>query len=174
MGFRDFDDDQIHACLERERVIRIAFSHDGELYLVPVFYTWHEGALCGLTTPGRKTRLGAANPNVAFQVDSTADTGPWAWSSVTGQGTWEEVPNPGRLRTLRPETPRQALRQPRMGGPTPPGALREIRHDRLAHPPHRDVRPRPRARLAAAASPAAPPPASWGVTKKNPPLQLVP
>ena len=94
MGFRDFDDDQIHACLERERVIRIAFSHDGELYLVPVFYTWHEGALCGLTTPGRKTRLGAANPNVAFQVDSTAETGPWAWSSVTGQGTWEEVPNP--------------------------------------------------------------------------------
>jgi uncharacterized protein len=94
MGFRDFDDDQIHACLERERVIRIAFSHDGELYLVPVFYTWHEGALCGLTTPGRKTRLGAANPNVAFQIDSTAETGPWAWSSVTGQGTWEEVPNP--------------------------------------------------------------------------------
>ena len=97
MGFRDFETDEIAATLERERVIRIAFSHEGELYLVPVFYVWHEGALCGLTTPGRKTRLGQANPAVAFQVDSSATIGPWEWSSVSGQGTWEEVPNPAEF-----------------------------------------------------------------------------
>jgi nitroimidazol reductase NimA-like FMN-containing flavoprotein (pyridoxamine 5'-phosphate oxidase superfamily) len=94
MGFRDFDAAEIERCLERERVVRIAFAGDGEMYLVPVFFIWHEGALCGLTTPGRKTRLAEANPRVAFQVDSSATTGPWEWSSVSGEGRWEVVASP--------------------------------------------------------------------------------
>ena len=63
MGFRDFDQAEIERVLGEERVIRIAFAADGELYVAPVFYVWHEGALCGLTTPGRKTELAAANPD---------------------------------------------------------------------------------------------------------------
>jgi nitroimidazol reductase NimA-like FMN-containing flavoprotein (pyridoxamine 5'-phosphate oxidase superfamily) len=97
MGFRDLDRQETEAVLERERVIRIAFSGDGEQYVVPVFYTWHEGALCGLTTPGRKTTMAAANPSVGFQIDSSATTGPWAWTSVSGQGSWETVPSPAEF-----------------------------------------------------------------------------
>jgi nitroimidazol reductase NimA-like FMN-containing flavoprotein (pyridoxamine 5'-phosphate oxidase superfamily) len=97
MGFREFSKVEIEACLERERVIRIAFSANGETFLVPVFYVWHEGALCGLTTPGRKTRLAEANPNVAFQIDSSSETGPWEWSSVSGEGAWETVPSPAEF-----------------------------------------------------------------------------
>ncbi len=97
MGFRDFDQAEIERVLGEERVIRIAFAADGELYVAPVFYVWHEGALCGLTTPGRKTELAAANPEVGFQIDSTATTGVWEWSSVGGQGRWEVVANPAEF-----------------------------------------------------------------------------
>ena len=91
MGFQDLTKQEIDLVLEKERVIRIAFSAEGEQFLVPVFYVFHEGALCGLTTPGRKTRLGEANPAVGFQIDSTFTTGPWEWASVSGRGTFSRV-----------------------------------------------------------------------------------
>ena len=94
MGFQDLTPQEIELVLEKERVIRIAFNADGEQFLVPVFYVWHENTLCGLTTPGRKTRLGEANPEVSFQVDSTFVTGPWEWASVSGQGTFSRVAEP--------------------------------------------------------------------------------
>lgn len=94
MGFQDLTPQEIELVLERERVIRIAFSAEGEQFLVPVFYVFHDGALCGLTTPGRKTRLSEANAQVAFQVDSTFVTGPWEWASVSGQGTFQHVAEP--------------------------------------------------------------------------------
>ena len=94
MGFQDLTPDEIQLVLAKERVIRIAFSADGEQFVVPVFYTWYQGALCGLTTPGRKTRLGEANPNVAFQIDSTFVTGPWEWASIAGQGAFSRVEDP--------------------------------------------------------------------------------
>lgn len=97
MGFQDLTPQEIELVLAKERVIRIAFSHEGEQFLVPVFYVFHEGALCGLTTPGRKTRLGEANPTVAFQVDSTFVTGPWEWASVSGQGTFTRVTAPAEF-----------------------------------------------------------------------------
>ncbi len=97
MGFREFERPEIEQILGQERVVRLGFAADGEVFVVPVFYTWHEGALCGLTTPGRKTRLAAANPKAAFQVDSSAATGPWEWSSVTGEGLFEVVHDPAEF-----------------------------------------------------------------------------
>lgn len=97
MGFRDLTPEEIDLVLEKERIIRIAFSADGQQFVVPVFYTWHEGAFCGLTTPGRKTAMAARNANVGFQVDSTVMTGPWEWASVAGQGTFEQVTDPGEF-----------------------------------------------------------------------------
>lgn len=97
MGFQDLTPQEIELVLGKERIIRVAFSAEGEQFLVPMFYTWYENALCGLTTPGRKTRLAAANPEVAFQVDSTLVTGPWEWASVSGTGTFEHVPAPAEF-----------------------------------------------------------------------------
>lgn len=91
MGFRDLTAEEIELVLEKERVVRLGFATGDELYVVPVFYTWFEGALCGLTTPGRKTEMGEDSRAVAFQVDSTAATGPFEWASVSGEGTWEVV-----------------------------------------------------------------------------------
>ena len=97
MGFREFDQPEIERVLNEERVVRIAFTATGELYIVPVFYVWHEGSLCGLTTPGRKTAMAAAAPQVAFQVDSTAATGHFTWSSVSGEGEWSVVKDPAEF-----------------------------------------------------------------------------
>lgn len=94
MTYRELSSDEVELVLEKERVVRISFSADGDSYVVPVFFAWHEGALCGLTTPGRKTRMGERNPVVGFQVDSTVTTGPWEWASVVGQGMFEQVPDP--------------------------------------------------------------------------------
>ncbi len=71
--------------------MRLGFSTGDERFVVPVFYTWFDGALCGLTTPGRKTELASEDARVAFQVDSTAATGPFEWASVSGEGSWEVV-----------------------------------------------------------------------------------
>ena len=97
MGFREFDRSEIEALLSAERVVRLGFSANGETFVVPVFFTWYEGTLCGLTTPGRKTRMAEANAHVAFQVDSSASTGPWEWSSVSGEGQFEVVRNPAEF-----------------------------------------------------------------------------
>lgn len=91
MGFRELTSDEIELVLEKERVVRLGFAADDEMYVVPVFYTWFDGALCGLTTPGRKTVMAEGSSAVAFQVDSTANTGPFEWASVSGEGTWEVV-----------------------------------------------------------------------------------
>ncbi|MEX2080395.1 MAG: pyridoxamine 5'-phosphate oxidase family protein [Dehalococcoidia bacterium] len=102
MGFRDLSPAQAHALLERERVIRIAFTEGDDRFLVPLFYVFHAGALYGLTTNGRKTALARANPAVAFQVDSTATTGPYAWESVAGQGVWAEVTDDAAIMAFVP------------------------------------------------------------------------
>ncbi|MGH2609954.1 MAG: pyridoxamine 5'-phosphate oxidase family protein [Tepidiformaceae bacterium] len=89
MGFKDLTEPEMHSVLSSQRVIRVAFDDGSERFIVPMFYAWHEGALFGLTTPGRKSRMGEANPRVAFQVDSSAQTGEFEWQSVSGEGTWE-------------------------------------------------------------------------------------
>jgi nitroimidazol reductase NimA-like FMN-containing flavoprotein (pyridoxamine 5'-phosphate oxidase superfamily) len=56
--------------------------------LIPLGYVWLQSALYGVTTEGRKTRLAKINPNVAFQVDTSHETGLWEWQGVTGEGTF--------------------------------------------------------------------------------------
>ncbi|HEX6031618.1 MAG TPA: pyridoxamine 5'-phosphate oxidase family protein [Tepidiformaceae bacterium] len=91
MGFTDLDGPAIESILQSQRVIRVAFDDGHERYLIPLFFAWHDGALCGLTTPGRKTRMAEASPTVAFQIDTSAETGPYEWQSVSGEGRWETV-----------------------------------------------------------------------------------
>jgi nitroimidazol reductase NimA-like FMN-containing flavoprotein (pyridoxamine 5'-phosphate oxidase superfamily) len=102
MGVRNLEQAEIERLLGEERVVRIAFTAAGEQHLVPVFFVWHEGALHGVTTAGLKTRLGAENPAVAFQIDSSARTGVWEWESVTGRGRFELVQDPELSRVFVP------------------------------------------------------------------------
>ena len=101
MGFRDLPAEEVSAVLASERVIRVAFDDGEERYLIPLFYVWHEGALHGLTTPGRKTAMASARPRVTFQIDTSARTGEFAWQSVTGEGTGRSSPMSATSPSLR-------------------------------------------------------------------------
>ena len=97
MPSRPLTDTEIEQLLMQERVIRLGFTAPNETYVVPVFYVIHEGAFCGLTTPGRKSRMGEANPRVAFQIDSSLTGGVFEWSSIAGEGTFEAVQDPAEF-----------------------------------------------------------------------------
>jgi nitroimidazol reductase NimA-like FMN-containing flavoprotein (pyridoxamine 5'-phosphate oxidase superfamily) len=88
---------ELQAVLANQRIIRVAFAAGDERYLVPMFYAWHDGALLGITTPGRKTALAATSSTVSFQIDTVPETGPWGWSSITGAGRFEAFSLPGAV-----------------------------------------------------------------------------
>jgi len=89
------DRSAIEGVLTSSTVVRIAFADGAAPYLIPLGYVWIDGALYGATDPGRKTRLAEADPVVAFQVDTSAQTGLFEWESVTGSGRFEIVADDG-------------------------------------------------------------------------------
>lgn len=68
---------------------RIGCSAGGEVYVVPVAYAYHDGAIYGCTGPGRKLQMMRENPNVCFEVDRLADL--TEWQSVIAWGRFEEL-----------------------------------------------------------------------------------
>ncbi len=103
MSFRDLTPEETATVLQKERVVRLSLTANGETFVVPVFYIWKDGALFGMTTPGRKTRLATANPRCGFQVDSSATTGPWEWASVSGEGDIELIEDPAEQMAFAPQ-----------------------------------------------------------------------
>jgi nitroimidazol reductase NimA-like FMN-containing flavoprotein (pyridoxamine 5'-phosphate oxidase superfamily) len=75
-------------------VVRVAFLDGRTPYLIPFGYVWMDSAMYGVTDPGKKTELAAANPEVAFQIDTSSVTGLFEWESVTGVGRFEIVEDP--------------------------------------------------------------------------------
>jgi nitroimidazol reductase NimA-like FMN-containing flavoprotein (pyridoxamine 5'-phosphate oxidase superfamily) len=83
------DNDEKIEVLAKERLVRIAFQEGRSSYVIPLGYVWLNGALFGVAEAGRKTELAEVNPMVAFQVDTSIETGLWEWESVTGTGRFE-------------------------------------------------------------------------------------
>jgi nitroimidazol reductase NimA-like FMN-containing flavoprotein (pyridoxamine 5'-phosphate oxidase superfamily) len=102
MAFQDMSRPEIDRLLDTERLVRIGFEANGESYLVPLGFVWHQNALYAMTTRGRKTRMAAMNPRVSFQIDTSARTGPFIWHSVSGEGAFEVVTNSEELEAILP------------------------------------------------------------------------
>ena len=100
MAFKEMSQAEVEHLLAVERVVRIGFHVNGERYLVPLGFVWHQRALYAMTTRGRKTCMAEAEPNVSFQIDTSATTGPFSWQSVSGEGTFEVVTDPGQLEAI--------------------------------------------------------------------------
>jgi uncharacterized protein len=94
---RDLDSTEVTSVLNSERIVRVAFQGDAAPYLIPLGYAWHRDALYGVAQAGRKTRLAAAKPTVAIQVD-TSRTSIFEWRSVTGEGRFEVVADAAETR----------------------------------------------------------------------------
>jgi nitroimidazol reductase NimA-like FMN-containing flavoprotein (pyridoxamine 5'-phosphate oxidase superfamily) len=89
MRHETLTDAEIAEFLTSQRVVRVAFYADGELYLVPLGYVWYDSCLCCGTSEGHKTAIAARSPRVAFQVDNSCVSGLLHWTSVTGEGLFE-------------------------------------------------------------------------------------
>jgi uncharacterized protein len=94
--------EEIEKVLRDERVMRVGFDVGPDRFLVPHGYLWHDGALYGMTTRGRKTEMGTRNPQVSFQVDTSATTGLFTWSSVSGAGGFALVTDTKEIDTISP------------------------------------------------------------------------
>jgi nitroimidazol reductase NimA-like FMN-containing flavoprotein (pyridoxamine 5'-phosphate oxidase superfamily) len=93
---------EIERVLTEQRTVYVGFAAGEERYLIPIGYVWLDGCLCGFTSRGRKTRLAQADPRVSFQVDTSATTGHFSWSSVTGAGTFEVIEERADIEKLFP------------------------------------------------------------------------
>ena len=102
MAFKELTTAEVERLLRDERIIRIGFEANGERFLVPLGFVWERGAMYAMTTHGRKTRMAAANPEVSFQVDTSATTGPFTWRSVSGEGSFEIVADAQEVEAIAP------------------------------------------------------------------------
>ncbi len=98
MPARELDHREALALLERERVARVAFQDEFNAYLIPLRYAFYDGLLWGVAHQGRKLDLAAQVPQVAFQVDTAAGSGTFAWNSVMGTGSFKLVSEPAEIR----------------------------------------------------------------------------
>ena len=94
--------EQISEFLSTQRVVRIAFDTNDERYLIPLGYVWQDSAFYSVTTRGRKTRMAAISPKVAFQVDDSCETRLFTFKSVTGEGVFEIVADAGEIERIMP------------------------------------------------------------------------
>ncbi len=91
MPWRSLDRSEIEALLRSQRIIRVAFFGAEERYVISLGYVWVDEALWGTTKRGRKTRLANLDRRVAFTVDDSASSTPFAWRSCVGDGQFELV-----------------------------------------------------------------------------------
>lgn len=91
MPAHDLNSEEAIDVLANEHLVRMAFHDGASSYLIPLGYVWSDSALYGVMEPGKKTRIAASNPSVAFQVDTSCATGLFEWASVTGSGRFEVV-----------------------------------------------------------------------------------
>ena len=88
---------EIDALLKRHRYGRVAFSLNGEVYVIPINYGYDGARLYGQAPEGTIGQMPGGtkiagmrqNPHVAFQVDEIDD--PAHWRSVLLQGRYHEL-----------------------------------------------------------------------------------
>jgi len=91
MARRQLDTADAIEVIASQHLVRVAFRDGLASYLIPLGYTWLAPALCGVADSGRKIHLAQQDPVVAFQVDTSAETGLFEWQSVTGTGEFRVV-----------------------------------------------------------------------------------
>jgi uncharacterized protein len=68
---------------------RLACSHDGYPYIVPIYFAYRERYLYSFATLGQKIEWMRANPRVCIEADEIINH--YQWVSVVVQGQYEEL-----------------------------------------------------------------------------------
>ena len=88
----ELDRAEAEAVLREQEIGRLGMYDEAEdrVYVVPISYVYHDGAVEFHSAPGLKLELLRAHPKgVCFQVDRISDVDDWR--SVVGWGQFEEV-----------------------------------------------------------------------------------
>lgn len=83
--FRELSREECDEVLERHKVGRLAFVHEGQVDIQPINYVFRGEWLTGRTQQGTKLTMLQHHPYVAFEVDEAK--GPYDWRSVVVKGT---------------------------------------------------------------------------------------
>lgn len=85
----DLNQNEIEHLLQTETICRIGCHADGETYVVPSAYAYHEGCLYAHSGIGMKVEMMRVNPKVCVEIDHIEDLA--NWRSVILWGTYEEL-----------------------------------------------------------------------------------
>jgi nitroimidazol reductase NimA-like FMN-containing flavoprotein (pyridoxamine 5'-phosphate oxidase superfamily) len=75
--------------LNRGYMGHLGSYYHGEVYVVPVTYTFEDGYIYSHSRPGKKIQMMQHNPEVCFQVEEVKDF--YRWKSAIAWGTFEEI-----------------------------------------------------------------------------------
>jgi nitroimidazol reductase NimA-like FMN-containing flavoprotein (pyridoxamine 5'-phosphate oxidase superfamily) len=78
--------------LARISIGRLGCSHDGQPYVVPVYFAYESDFFYVLSTIGQKIGWMRANPKVCIEIDEIASESEWV--SVIVNGHYQEMPEP--------------------------------------------------------------------------------
>ena len=81
--------EQIENILQSQAICRLACSHNGKPYVVPITYVYDGEFVYGQTTIGKKLRICRKNPFVCLQMDIINSM--VHWQSVLVYGKFEEL-----------------------------------------------------------------------------------
>lgn len=77
--------------LARARLCRLAYVHEGQPYIVPMYCAYADNYLYSFSTHGQKTAWMRANPLVCVEADEVSSLHDWATVIVLGK--YEELPD---------------------------------------------------------------------------------
>ncbi len=75
--------------LDRTRVARLAYAHDGQPYIIPMSFAYDGDYLYSFSTLGHKIEWMRANPLVCVEVEELVS--PHEWATVIVLGRYEEL-----------------------------------------------------------------------------------
>jgi nitroimidazol reductase NimA-like FMN-containing flavoprotein (pyridoxamine 5'-phosphate oxidase superfamily) len=87
--YGELTDREMDGLLQRHRFGRLAFTIEGELFIVPINYAYDGSRVYGHASVGTKVAGMRQNPHVAFEIDEIDD--PAHWRSVLLQGRYIEL-----------------------------------------------------------------------------------
>jgi hypothetical protein len=96
-----------------QKVGRVGCHAEGETYVVPVIFAWHDDCFYVYTTEGKKIEMMRANEQICFEVDEYLAGG--RWRSVIVQGSYEELRGEEAGRALEIISERFPSSSPRAG-----------------------------------------------------------
>lgn len=87
---RTLSDTEMEEVLQRQLYGHLGCTlPDGKVYVVPITYAYHDGALYAFSREGQKIDALRRNPSVCFQTEQFLHEG--LWRSVIVWGTYEEL-----------------------------------------------------------------------------------